>query len=32
MLNRTHPQGLHASRPDAIAWHLAQAALKRIEG
>jgi NAD+ diphosphatase len=31
MLNRTHPQGLHASRPDAIAWHLAQAALKRIE-
>ncbi len=32
MLNRTHPQGLHASRPDAIAWHLVQAALKRIEG
>lgn len=30
MLDRTHPQGLHASRPDAIAWHLAQAALKRI--
>jgi NAD+ diphosphatase len=32
MLDRTHPQGLHASRPDAIAWHLAQAALKRIAG
>jgi NAD+ diphosphatase len=30
MLDGTHPQGLHASRPDAIAWHLAQAALKRI--
>jgi NAD+ diphosphatase len=30
MLERTHPQGLHASRPDAIAWHLVQAALKRI--
>jgi NAD+ diphosphatase len=30
MIDRTHPQGLHASRPDAIAWHLAQAALKRI--
>jgi NAD+ diphosphatase len=30
MLDRTHPQGLHASRPDAIAWHLVQAALKRI--
>ncbi len=30
MLNRTHPHGLHASRPDAIAWHLAQAALQRI--
>jgi NAD+ diphosphatase len=30
MINRTHPEGLHASRPDAIAWHLAQAALKRI--
>ncbi len=32
MLNGTHPQGLHASRPDAIAWHLAQAALERIKG
>jgi NAD+ diphosphatase len=32
MLNRTHPQGLHASRPDAIAWHLAQAALVKIAG
>jgi NAD+ diphosphatase len=31
MLDRTHPQGLHASRPDAIAWHLVKAALKRIE-
>jgi NAD+ diphosphatase len=30
MLNRTHPQGLHASRPDAIAWHLVQAALVKI--
>ncbi len=30
MLDRTHPQGLHASRPDAIAWHLVQAALQRI--
>jgi NAD+ diphosphatase len=30
MIERTHPQGLHASRPDAIAWHLARAALKRI--
>ena len=32
MLDRTHPDGLHASRPDAIAWHLVQAALVRIEG
>lgn len=32
MLDRTHPDGLHASRPDAIAWHLVQAALKRISG
>jgi NAD+ diphosphatase len=31
MIDRTHPQGLHASRPDAIAWHLAKAALQRIE-
>lgn len=30
MLDRNHPKGLHASRPDAIAWHLVQAALKRI--
>jgi NAD+ diphosphatase len=30
MLDRTHPEGLHASRPDAIAWHLAQAALRKI--
>jgi NAD+ diphosphatase len=30
MLNRTHPLGLHASRPDAIAWHLVKAALERI--
>jgi NAD+ diphosphatase len=30
MIERTHPQGLHASRPDAIAWHLAKAALARI--
>jgi NAD+ diphosphatase len=30
MLDRTHPLGLHASRPDAIAWHLVTAALKRI--
>ncbi len=32
MLERTHPAGLHASRPDAIAWHLVQAALARIGG
>jgi NAD+ diphosphatase len=32
MLDRTHPEGLHASRPDAIAWHLVQAALARIGG
>jgi NAD+ diphosphatase len=32
MLDRTHPQGLHASRPDAIAWHLVKAALARIGG
>jgi NAD+ diphosphatase len=32
MLERTHPQGLHASRPDAIAWHLVQAVLNRITG
>jgi NAD+ diphosphatase len=32
MLDRTHPDGLHASRPDAIAWHLVKAALKRIAG
>jgi NAD+ diphosphatase len=32
MLERTHPDGLHASRPDAIAWHLVQAALVRIGG
>ncbi len=31
MLDRTHPQGFHASRPDAIAWHLVKAALRRIE-
>jgi NAD+ diphosphatase len=31
MLNGTHPDGLHASRPDAIAWHLVQAALNQIE-
>ena len=30
MLDRTHPQGLHASRPDAIAWHLVKVALDRI--
>ncbi len=30
MIERTHPQGLHASRPDAIAWHLAKAALHKI--
>jgi NAD+ diphosphatase len=30
MLDRTHPQGLHASRPDAIAWHLVKAAMARI--
>jgi NAD+ diphosphatase len=30
MIDRTHPLGLHASRPDAIAWHLAKAALQRI--
>jgi NAD+ diphosphatase len=30
MLDRTHPEGLYASRPDAIAWHLVQAALQRI--
>jgi NAD+ diphosphatase len=30
MLDRTHPQGLTASRPDAIAYHLAQEALRRI--
>ena len=32
MLDRTHPDGLHASRPDAIAWHLVKAALDRIGG
>lgn len=32
MLERTHPEGLHASRPDAIAWHLVKAALARIGG
>jgi len=32
MLDGTHPQGLHASRPDAIAWHLVKAALARIGG
>jgi NAD+ diphosphatase len=32
MLDRTHPDGLHASRPDAIAWHLVKAALARIGG
>ncbi len=32
MLDRTHSQGLHASRPDAIAWHLVKAALGRIGG
>jgi NAD+ diphosphatase len=32
MLDRTHPHGLHASRPDAIAWHLVKAALARIGG
>jgi NAD+ diphosphatase len=30
MLFRTHPQGFYASRPDAIAFHLAKAALKKI--
>jgi NAD+ diphosphatase len=32
MLDHTHPKGWHCSRPDAIAWHLAQAALKKISG
>jgi NAD+ diphosphatase len=32
MLEGTHPEGLHASRPDAIAWHLVKAALARVEG
>jgi NAD+ diphosphatase len=31
MLDRTHPQGLNASRPDAIAWHLVKAVLAKIE-
>lgn len=30
MLDRSHPQGLYASRPDAIAYTLAQEALRRI--
>jgi NAD+ diphosphatase len=32
MLKGKHPDGLTASRPDAIAWHLSHAALRRIEG
>jgi NAD+ diphosphatase len=32
MLKAKHPEGLTASRPDAIAWHLTHAALRRIEG
>jgi NAD+ diphosphatase len=32
MLQGKHPDGLSASRPDAIAWHLCVAALKRIGG
>jgi NAD+ diphosphatase len=32
MLKAKHPEGLTASRPDAIAWHLAHAALQRIAG
>jgi NAD+ diphosphatase len=32
MLEGTHPEKLHASRPDAIAWHLVKAALVRIGG
>jgi NAD+ diphosphatase len=32
MLDRTHPEGLTASRPDAIAWHLTKEALQRIRG
>jgi NAD+ diphosphatase len=31
MLKGKHPEGLHASRPDAIAWHLVHAALRQIE-
>jgi NAD+ diphosphatase len=31
MLKHKHPDGLTASRPDAIAWHLSVAVLKRIE-
>jgi NAD+ diphosphatase len=32
MLTGQHPDNLHASRPDAIAWHLVQAALRTLEG
>jgi NAD+ diphosphatase len=31
MLDGTHPDGLTASRPDAIAWHLARAAVERLK-